>query len=181
MIRKLLWLVGSVVFFMQYTSSALAGPLTEQQVERYLKSMPQSQALSKKYDDGQRKKIDPHLPLTSALKLMHSQGPAYDGLKKLAIEHGFSSAEEWADVGDRVMTAYLFLSSSLSPEQIEQGYQQGVSNIKKDPKLSDVQKQMILQRMEKTHTKNQDRRINAQPDLPALAPYKATLEQVYAK
>lgn len=177
--RNLLWLAGCLVLFMQYTTSALAGPLTEQQVGNYLDSMPQAQELSEKHDDGKRKKIDPNQPLSSAIKLMNGKGPAYKDLGKLAAKHGFSSAEEWADVGDRVMNGYLILNSTLTPEQIEAGYQQGVSNIKKDPKLTEAQKQKILQNMEKTYTRNRNRRISAQPDLPALTPYKATLEKVY--
>lgn len=179
MIRKLLWLAGTLVLWFQYTGVAMANPLTEQQVQNYLNSMPQAHALAEKHDDGKRKKIDTAQPLSSAIQLMNGQGSAYEDMGKLAAEHGFSSAEEWADVGDRVMNGYIVLSTTLSAEQVEQGYQQGVSNIKKDPKLTDAQKQKILQNMEKSHARNQNRRINAQPDLPALTHYKATLENIY--
>lgn len=179
--RYLLWLAGCLVLFMQYTSSALAGPLTEQQVESYLNSMPQALELSEKHDDGKRKNIDPHHPLTSAVELMNGTGPAYKDLGKLAAEYGFSSTEEWADVGDRVMNGYFVLRSTMAPKQIDEGYQQGVTNIKNDTKLTDAQKQKILKNMEKSITGHRSRRMSAQPDLPALTPYKDRLEKVYAQ
>ncbi|NYT63268.1 hypothetical protein H0A66_13180 [Alcaligenaceae bacterium] len=179
MIRKLVFLAGCFTLLLQYVGTAVAGPLTEQQVERYLNSMPQAQVLSQKHDDGKRKPIDPQRPLSSALELMNKQGPAYNDLGKLAAEYGFSSTEEWANVGDRVMNGYLFLKLGMSAEQIEQAYQQGVSNIKKAPTLSEAQKQKILQGMEKSHASNRNRRINAQPDMPALAPYQEALKKAY--
>ena len=93
MIRKLLWLAGTLVLWFQYTGVAMANPLTEQQVQHYLNSMPQAHALAEKHDDGKRKKIDTAQPLSSAIQLMNGQGSAYEDMGKLA-EIGRASCRE---------------------------------------------------------------------------------------
>lgn len=181
MIRKLIVLAGCLFLFGQSVGTALATPLTEQQVERYLNSMPQAQALSAKHDDGKRKKIDRTRPLASGLDLMKKTGPAYEDLSNLAKTHGFSSAEEWADVGDRVMNGYVVLSSNLTLAEVEKGYQQGITNVNKDPKLSEASKRAVLAGMEKGHARNVALRKNAEQDLPALAPHRTALDEKYGK
>ena len=91
----------------------------------------------------------------SSLELMGGKGQEYADLAQLAARHGFSSPEQWADVGDRTMQAYQFASSPVTPDQADAMYQQGIANILKDAKLSAEQKQLILGRMEKTHSRNQ--------------------------
>ncbi len=181
MIRKLIILAGCLFLFGQSVGTAVATPLTEQQVERYLNSMQEAQALSAKHDDGKRKKIDHTRPLASGVELMKKKGPAYDDLSKLAKAHDFSSPEEWADVGDRVMNGYIVLSSSLTLAEVEKGYQQGIANINKDPKLSEASKRAVLAGMEKGHARNVALRKNAEQDLPALAPHRAALDEKFGK
>ncbi len=58
-------------------------------------------------------------------------------------------------------------------------YQQGIANILKDAKLSAEQKQLILGRMEKTHSGNQQARQAVDKDIPALKPHMAELDKLF--
>lgn len=159
--------------------TAYAKPLTPQQVEYFINSMPELNALGEKYDDGKRRDIDPSQPLGSSLKLMDRQSPEYADLTLLASQHGFSNAEQLADVGDRTIKAYLAAKSSLSSSEIEAGYQRGVANISKDPKLTEDQKKKILGNMEKRHQENMDARKTSGQDIPAVQAHMSALDSLF--
>ena len=100
-------------------------------------------------------------------------------LELIGEKHDFSNVKQWADVGDRVMQAYLILSSNLSLEEVQAGYQVGVDNINKDSKLSDENKRKILAGMEKTHNRNMQMRKQAEPDLAVVKPYLGQLDALF--
>ena len=158
---------------------AHADPLTSQQVERFIAAMPELTALGEKYQDTKQHNIDPTRPLSSSLAQMQGKGSEYTEFSKLAARHGFGSAEQFADVGDRIMQAYMFSSISMSPEEIEALYQQGVANVKKDNALNAEQKELILGRMAKSHQGNVETRKTVEQDLAALRPHKADLDKLF--
>lgn len=159
-------------------STAQAEPLTSQQVKSFIASMPKLIALGDKYNDNTKRDIDPSRPLGSSLELMGGKGDEYTELKQLALESGFVSVEQWADVGDRTLQAYIVASTSMPAEEIEALYQQGIANIKKDAQLSSAQKEMILSRMAETHKRNSALRNVSAPDLTAIQPFLAELESL---
>lgn len=170
---------ASTMLFCLGLSHAYAEPLTSEQVGRFIASMPELTALGEKYQDSAQRNIDPRRPLGSSLELMGGKGQEYADLAQLAARHGFSSPEQWADVGDRTMQAYQFASSPVPPDQVDAMYQQGIANILKDAKLSAEQKQLILGRMEKTHSGNQQARQVVEKDIPALKPHMAELDKLF--
>lgn len=159
-------------------STAQADPLTQQQVKNFISSMPQLIALGDKYNDTTKRNIDPSRPLGSSLELMGGKGDEYTELKQLALKSGFSSVEQWADVGDRTLQAYIVASTAMPAEEIEALYQQGVANIKNDTQLSGAQKEMILSRMAETHKRNSMSRETSAADLAAIQPFLAELDRL---
>lgn len=167
-------------FFMGLSPMAHAEEaLTSDQVKRFINAMPELEALGDKFQDSQRRDIDRARPLSSGLELMEGKGPEYTTLSQLAASHGFASAEQFADVGDRTVQAYMHSSSDLTPEQIEAMYQQGVANVKKDPALNAKQKERILQNMAKRHRINTQARASAEQDFAAVHPHKAELDKLF--
>lgn len=150
-------------------------PLTPQQVERFIASMPELTALGEKHDEGKQHGIDPRRPMGSSLEQMDKHSPAYADLARLSSRHGFTSPEQWANVGDRTIQAYGFAKNSLSADQVKAGYQQGVANVRNDPKLSEKQKEAVLAGMEKGHKRNMDALLAAEKDIPAVQPHLNTL------
>jgi len=162
-----------------FASIAHADPLSSEQVKRFIAAMPELATLGEKYQDAGQRNIDPARPLSSSLAQMQGKGPEYTDISKLAARHGFASVEEFADVGDRVMQAYMFSSINKSAEEIEALYQQGVANVKKDKALSAEQKELILGRMAKSHQGNVEAGKTAEQDLAALRPHMAELEKIF--
>lgn len=175
--KKIIQYVVAVVMSLAFSGMAAAAGITAKQVENYMASMPELELIGDKYPQPQD--IDRYRPLGSALELMDKKSEAYSELSALAKKHDFSNVKQWADVGDRVMQAYLILSSNLSLEEVQAGYQVGVDNINKDPKISDENKRKILARMEKTHSKNIQMRKQAEPDLAVVKPYLGQLDALF--
>lgn len=140
--------------------------------------MPQATALAEKHDDGERKNIDPSRPLSSGLELMNGQGPAYDDLAELALLYGFSSPEQWADVGDRVIAGYPMASSEATVQSVKDGYQAGRRNVENDASLTPEQKTRILAGMEKGYSRNLTRMESAEQDLPAIRTNLSALKEL---
>lgn len=179
--KTLLGLLSRMILMLciGWASLAYADPLTSQQVERFIAAMPELVALGEKYQDAGQRNIDPARPLTSSLAHMQGKGPEYTDISKLAARHGFSSVEQFADVGDRIMLAYMSSSTTQSPEEIEALYQQGVANVKKDSALSAEQKERILGGMAKSHQSSLEAGKAAEQDLAALRPHMAELEKLF--
>ena len=175
--KKIIQYVVAVVMSLAFSGMAVAAGITAKQVENYMASMPELELIGDKYPQPQD--IDRYRPLGSALELMEKKSEAYNELSALAKKHDFSNVKQWADVGDRVMQAYLILSSNLSLEEVQAGYQVGVDNINKDSKLSDENKRKILAGMEKTHNRNMQMRKQAEPDLAVVKPYLGQLDALF--
>lgn len=160
-------------------SAVHAEALTSQQVEQFIAAMPELMALGEKYQDTKQADIDPARPLSSGLKQMQKSGPEYADFRELAARYGFESAEQFAEVGDRTMQAYMLSSSGVSPDQAEALYQQGVANVKNDKSLNAEQKELILSRMANSHRRNTDSLKTASPDIEAVRPHKAALDKLF--
>lgn len=166
-------------FCVGLSSMAYAEALTSDQVGRFIASMRELEALGDKYQDSKRRKIDRNRPLSSGLEQMQGKGPEYAALGQLAASHGFASAEQYADVGDRTVQAYSHSASNRTPEEIETLYQEGVARIKKNPSLSDEHKEGVLRGMEKAHKRNTQARAAAEKDFVAVRPHKAELDKLF--
>lgn len=104
--------------------SAMAASLNAEQAKRFVAAMPDVSALSDDMRKGGRdKKIEDTIravqskdgefsPLLKGMPIMKKEFPAdYERLSGIVEKHGFSSAEDWAAVGDRVMTTYMAIKA----------------------------------------------------------------------
>lgn len=160
------------------TNLAMAAGLTDKQVKNYLASVPDALVLGDKYNQEQ-KNIDPMRPLSSGLELMGKTSSSYKELSALAKKHQFENAEEWADVGDRVMQAYIALQSDIDLDGMRTNYNQAVKSITADPKMSEAAKQGTLKGMEKGYLRNVKIVTSAQPDLPAVKSNITAIDAVF--
>lgn len=170
------WLLALILL----TSSQLilAAGLTEKQVQNYLDSVPEMQALGEKYKTEQ-KKIDRARPLSSSLELMGKNSDSYRDLTTLAKKHAFEDAEQWADVGDRVMQAFIVSQSEVSLEQMKMNYEQAIANISNNPEYSSEKKQAVLKGMEKGYLRNVAMVKKAQPDLAVVKAKKTAIQAIF--
>jgi len=142
--------------------------------------MPELNALGEKHSRAAAPgTIDPSRPLGSSLEAMSPQGPEYADLAALARRHGFDSAEQWANVGDRTLRAYGAAAGAAGGGDMEALYQQGIANIQNDAKLNASQQALILERMAKSHQRNLEAMRASEQDLAAVQPHMKKLEALF--
>jgi len=112
-------LFAALAFVFVSAGAALAGdaPLTEDQAQRFVKTLPALDALKTEMDaEGksdrmevatQPKAGEPFRPYSNAVATLKKEYPAdHARLAKAVKPHGFS-AQEWGAVGDRVIIAHI--------------------------------------------------------------------------
>lgn len=170
------WFV--VMILMTSTSIAMAAGLTKKQVQDYLDSVPETLVLSEKHQVEQ-KKIDRNRPLSSSLELMGKDSVSYQDLTALAKKNHFKDAEQWANVGDRVMQAYIVSQSAMTLEQMKANYDTAEASINNNPEYSEDKKQAILKGMKKGYLRNVEMVKKVQSDLPAVQAKMTEIDAVF--
>src|SRR5690625_2786469 len=113
--RLIAYASGMMLLFVFLTAQASSSNLTDAQVRNFIASMPDVEVLGEQYpeiDDGLDEdddEIDFTNPISSGIAKMRGQ-EAYKSLSQIVKRHGFSSPEQWGQVGDRVVRAMMALS-----------------------------------------------------------------------
>lgn len=159
------------IFFMSFFNFFSVNAQTSlkpTEIERYLASLSQIQALMTNYQEAQstEKKetiIDntpppsdatSRTPITDNLQRMESH-PTYSRFEEIIISIGFKNSKEWADNGDKIMLAYsayqLKNSNAQNPadlEEIKSNLDEQLSAVKKNQFISNEQKQTLINKIE---------------------------------
>ncbi len=124
-LRLITGLLAVAVMFASPVAFA-AMPLSAKQVESFLGSMKsvdsltdemkaagKQEALQAEMDKRAGVTFTPYVNSVTILK--EKYGPEYGKLGDIVKKHGFSSQEEWANVGDAVMLSYMALKAEKEP------------------------------------------------------------------
>lgn len=160
------------------TGIAMAAGLTEEQVQNYIDSVPDTIVLGEKHQQEQ-KNVDPLRPMGSSLELMEKDSESYKDLTILAKKYHFKNAEQWADVADRVMQAYIVANSDTTLALMKANYDKAVVSINNDANLSEDKKKAVLKGMEKGYLRNVEMMKKTQADLPAIKAKISELNAVF--
>jgi len=117
--------------------------LTEDMVNRFLGSMGEVKALSKKYKDQMPKthtRRDPMAGLTGFLQAKQARVE----MQSILSKHGFSDFPNWLQVARTVMITYGFVKSGKTPQQVNAQMQAAIAQIQNNPKLTPEQRAIIL-------------------------------------
>jgi len=166
--RKILDRMVLGVAALLVSAIVVAAPLTQVQVENYIASFAEAQMLAEQ-NPTQQKGIDRHRPLVSSVELLAKDSQLYQGLSSIAQKHHFRTAEQWADVGDRVMNAYFIVKQGTTLEFVERNYKEAEQRINSNPDYTEQHKKGVLTGMEKGYLRNVKKIQDAQPDLPAVS------------
>lgn len=178
--RKFLdWMVLGVLGLLM-SATAVAVPLTQAQVNNYIASHAESQALAEQ-DSAPQKGIDRHRPLVSGVELLAKDSQLYQSLSNIAQKYHFRNPEQWADVGDRVMNAYFIAKQGATLEVIERNYKEAEQRINSHPDYTEQHKKGVLTGMEKGYLRNVKKIHDAQPDLPAVTGLMDKIAPLYAE
>lgn len=117
--------------------------LTEDLVTRFLATMGDVRALSKKYR-GQTGRAHPSRdPMTGITGFLQGQN-ARTAMQSVLTKHGFSNLNAWMNVARTVIITYGFVKSGRTPQQIKQQMQAAIAQIQNNPNLTPQQRSIIL-------------------------------------
>ncbi len=163
-----------------------ATPLGEDDIQNFMKAMKPLQELGDKYDfenneDGPSENLDldEFSPMSHALENV-KEHESYEEFKTIILQAGFSSPQQWASVGDRVLRAYtsLRIIEEMTPERIEEMLK-SVEEVKKNQYLSPEIKKQLLESLSQTMTMKENISQSTKADQEALKPYLAKLERLF--
>ena len=132
---------------------AAAADLTSDMVGRFVASMGGMQEIAAQYEDigESNTAFEPQAmddiaqramtPFSSNLSEMQAH-EGYGDLLAMIRKHGFDSAEQWAQVGDRVVRAYAALKIASEAPDMDQQMAQAMQELE-NANLTPEQKQMM--------------------------------------
>ncbi|HPF46028.1 MAG: hypothetical protein KDF58_09975 [Alphaproteobacteria bacterium] len=183
------------LFFLNISPSFAQDILNRDEIEKYLKAMPQIRQLAETYEKNidDEQKISPELdetssvsmtPLTDSLDEIKSL-PTYEDFLKIIKNIGFNSPEEWASVGDRMMMAYSAFQLKNPPNQsspdlskLKETLADDLENLKKNQFISSEQKQFLVNKLQKSIAMLNDPNYINSPNIPVIAPYVERLSSL---
>ncbi len=108
-------------------TTAMAENLSQDEAERFVDSLPEATTVGQQIqesDKAERFSVvmtpmegQPYAPYTRGAVFMKMETPdLYRTMERIADKHGFDSVETWANVGDRVMAAFMAIEVEKMPE-----------------------------------------------------------------
>lgn len=200
--------IGIAVFALVLSSGISAAesstPLTQENIQRFLQSMPDVQKLGEKFSDDE--KGDPLAamatrdqmtmqggafgmappskeqleravaPLTSSLSSMRVHS-GYDEMVAAVKRHGFNSVEEWATIGDRSIRAYAALQMETEAPELKAQMAEMKASLEKSG-MPAAQQEAMLKMMDSSVEVMQAFADVSDADKKAVEPFAAQFEQL---
>jgi len=137
---------------------AHAGALTDAKITGFIDSFQSMEQIAKKYDDLDDldeltgEDHNPMAggdfnPMSQAVEAVRGH-PIYNELSETVAKHGFSSAEDWASHGDRIMRAMMALEMQERDGDMDQEMQRAMQEMENNPHITPEQRAMMKQQME---------------------------------
>ncbi len=122
-------------------------PLNPDLVKRFLKTYPELQALSKKYEKT-KPKNDNNNPL-EALSSFMTHHEARTDMESVLSTHGFSGFPDWIKVAGSVALAYGFAKSGKSADDLGAQADDAIAKIRNSPQMTEQQKTQMIELLER--------------------------------
>lgn len=168
--------LGSLLF-----AVASASSLTDAQVRSFVASWTQvAQTFDEyddddefidEYDDDEDDETFSAVSMISDMLRAMEGDPVYSDVEAIARQHGFSSIDEWAAVGDRVMRAAFALSIGDFGLAAEERTEQYMREIEQNPHLTEEHRQEILRSMREAAAMRAEVAAAPDADKEAVEPY----------
>jgi len=135
-LKKLLLSIALIFLLLQ---PANAFELTDDRVERFVDSW--SDVQMHEFEDVEQPdgELVPESPFSASLEEARGH-EAYESLQQIAVDHGFSDAEEWALTGDHIFRA--FLGMEMQDEDPTAEMKQALEEIRQSPLPEEQKEQM---------------------------------------
>jgi len=134
-----------------------AAALTDAQIKGFADSLPEVEKVVDEYeaaggpawenDEMMPRAGETWAPMSVAVAEMKNK-PYYDDFVDVVERHGFDSAEEWGEVGDRITRAMVALELEEEDPEMRAEMDAAIAQIESNPNLSPEQKAMMRRSME---------------------------------
>lgn len=180
------------IFLLFCANANAQNSLKSVDIEKYLTTLPLIEKLIRDYNDTKKESaIDSdttiinnsglsHTPISDSLEIakMH---PTYSDFLKIVKNAGFSSDDEWAKTGDKIMFAY----SAYNLQKMGGGVDEAVSNlaekleiVKSNKFISTEQKLILTENIENSMALMNDPNYINNDNIQILKPYIERLESL---
>ncbi|NOZ42924.1 MAG: hypothetical protein GXP02_07150 [Alphaproteobacteria bacterium] len=177
---------GIFILYGSFFAAYAQTPLSGNDIRHFIKAMKPLQKLGRKYDfknsgngPAESLNITNFFPMSRSLKTI-KDNKGYGEFKAVIRKAGFSSPEQWASIGDRIMRAYVFLklTKTLTPEKIRD-LQKNVAVIEKNKYLSLEMRKKFLDNLKQTIAMARKMPKNITADQASLKPFSAELKRLF--
>ncbi|MBL4802929.1 MAG: hypothetical protein JKY45_13670 [Emcibacter sp.] len=192
---KIIVSVSISIFLFLGSLSALHAEthLSGNDIQHFMNAMKPLQKLGDKYDfeENNNKSAEDQAPMVApddftnftpmSQSLTEITGhKAYGEFEAIVHNAGFSSPQQWATVGDRVMKAYMSLKmiAELTPEKLQE-MQVSIEEVKKNEYLSPEMKTQILGSLNQMIAMTTNLSEHDKADQKTLKPYLTKLERLF--
>ncbi len=182
--KGLLFSIAIIIFLGSLVSARAETPLNGKDIQHFMNAMQPLQELGEKHDIGhsddmsmEQGDMNRFSPMTNSLEKIRAH-KAFDEFKSIIFDAGFSSVEQWANVGDRIMRAYMSIkmTTEMTPEIIQQ-IQKSLAEIEKSDYLSPEVKKQLVTSMKRSLTLGKNMSSVDKADIDTVKPYLAKLER----
>lgn len=132
-----------------------AEALTDQTIRSFISSLEALQGMEDDYDELAdelaNEKDDGEMPdmsriFSSSVEEMKGHD-MYNKLEDVVQQHGFSSPEQWGEIGDRIFHAWGALEMGKQSGDMNQEMARAMEEIDNNPHMSEAQKQQMREMM----------------------------------
>lgn len=135
--------------------SAHAEALTDQTVRSFINSLEALQGMEDDFDELTEDLADeeggaemPDMSRIFSASVERMKGhDMYNRLEDVVQQHGFSSAQQWSETGDRIFHAWSALEMGEQSGQMNQEMAKAMKEIDNNPNMSEAQKQQMREMM----------------------------------
>lgn len=162
-------------------------PLKYAEISGFITSLQELQALGEQYRASPSRARESHRRssgehdghwLTESVGAMRGH-PVYEKIQAIVRAHGFQSAEQWGEVGDRVVRAFLAVSMDQQVPGMEAEMEKALQELEHSDSLTLEQKTIMRQSM--LNSLAQVRSLTDAPpaDIAAVRPRMTELESAF--
>ena len=185
--------LGIIFIYLKSFPVLAQNKLNEAEIEHFINSLPQiyqllmqsdsnSQALpNAKYDTEQSNIEESFMPMTDMLNNAKLQ-PSFTQFKLIVHNGGFSSPDNWAKTGDDIMNAhaaYYRKRNYPDTSQLIIDLEQKLSDIKSNQFISSEQKNVLINKLEKSIELINDPNYNGEEYISMISPYIERLNSLF--
>lgn len=166
---------------------AFAGTLTDRQITGYIAAMAELEASDHAFDEHdeaweqhiEEQGLSFETMVSDSLTFMKTRDPeSWSLVERASRDHGFSSVEEFAGVGDRIMLAYMNIESAEYAPMMEATMRETLAEIEANTFLSEEQKADMRKMMQQSQSQMSAAFDAPKADVEAIRPHLDAIREV---